>query len=148
MKRVLQVFEPGVDGVFRHVEGLVDFLISQESLIVGIAYSSIRSSEGLFALIDRVKASGGAAMDLETGNAPSPRDFRSLRQLRRLIKEFKPFPSESSGPPKSFNHRPGERRAWKKFRHPTATVPEPIPKPGPTWALLIRIRWVWNGSAW
>jgi|GEM_PF-463604 len=89
-KRILQVFEPGVDGVFRHVEGLVEFLLRQKDWKVGIAYSSVRSSEGLFSLVDSVRASGSPAIDLKVGNALGFGDFRALLQLRRLIKDFRP----------------------------------------------------------
>ena len=89
-KRILQVFEPGVDGVFRHVEGLVDFLLGQKDWQVGIAYSSVRDSEGLYHLVERVKAAGGPAIDLRVGNAPGLSDCRALIQLRALVKAFRP----------------------------------------------------------
>lgn len=90
IKRVLQVFEPGVDGAFRHVEGLVEFLLRQKDWRVGIAYSSVRSSDGLFSLVDNVRASGGPALDLQVGNSPALSDLRALFQLRKLIKDFQP----------------------------------------------------------
>ncbi len=89
-KRILQVFEPGVDGVFRHVEGLVEFLLNQEDWRVGIAYSSVRSSDGLLQLVDRVQAAGGPTLDLKIGNAPGLYDFQALHRLRSLMKSFRP----------------------------------------------------------
>ncbi len=90
MKHIVQVFEPGVDGVFRHVEGLVEYLLSQEDWKVGLAYSSVRGSEGLSQLVDRVKTAGGPTIDLRVGNAPGAGDVWALLQLRRFFKSFQP----------------------------------------------------------
>jgi glycosyltransferase involved in cell wall biosynthesis len=86
---VLQVVEPGVDGVFRHVEGLTQFLASR-SLAVSLAYSDVRGSEGLRRLVREVEAHGGKTLNLEVGNKPGPRDVLAALKLRRLIAEVKP----------------------------------------------------------
>jgi glycosyltransferase involved in cell wall biosynthesis len=87
--RVLQVVEPGIDGVFRHVEGLVQYLISR-GVEVHLAYSSRRSSDRLIELVGHVGRHGGRTLDLEVGNAPAPGDLRALMALRRLAQEIRP----------------------------------------------------------
>jgi glycosyltransferase involved in cell wall biosynthesis len=87
--RVLQVVEPGVDGVFRHVEGLTQFLASR-SIGVSLAYSDVRGSEGLRRLVREVEAHGGKTLNLEVGNKPGPRDVLAALKLRRLIHDEKP----------------------------------------------------------
>jgi hypothetical protein len=67
---VLTVVEPGVGGVFRHVEGLCRFLFSR-GVTVHLAYSSLRGSEALGELIEAVRGRGGQTLDLRVGNAPS-----------------------------------------------------------------------------
>jgi glycosyltransferase involved in cell wall biosynthesis len=86
---VLQVVEPGVDGVFRHVEGLTQFLTSR-SLRVSLAYSDVRGSEGLRRLVREVEAHGGKTLNLEVGNKPGPRDVIAALKLRQLIREVRP----------------------------------------------------------
>lgn len=86
---VLQVVEPGVDGVFRHVEGLTQFLTSR-SLGVSLAYSDVRGSEGLRQLVREVEAHGGKTLNLEVGNKPGPRDVIAALKLRQLIREVRP----------------------------------------------------------
>ena len=86
---VLQVVEPGVDGVFRHVEGLTQFL-SSRSLRVSLAYSDVRGSEGLRRLVREVEAHGGRTLNLEVGNKPGPRDVIAALKLRQLIREVRP----------------------------------------------------------
>ena len=86
---VLQVVEPGVDGVFRHVEGLTQFLAAR-SLGVSLAYSDVRGSEGLRRLVREVEAHGGRTLNLEVGNKPGPRDVVAALKLRQLIREVQP----------------------------------------------------------
>jgi glycosyltransferase involved in cell wall biosynthesis len=86
---VLQVVEPGVDGVFRHVEGLTRFLASR-GIRVSLAYSDVRGSEGLRRLVSEVVASGGKTLNLAVGNKPSLRDVLAALELRRLIVELEP----------------------------------------------------------
>ncbi len=86
---VLLVVEPGRDGVFRHVEGLTQFLHDHHHR-VSLAYSSRRGSDGLSQLIAKVLEKGGSAIDLDTGNKPSLSDFSALWKLRALIHKIKP----------------------------------------------------------
>jgi glycosyltransferase involved in cell wall biosynthesis len=86
---VLQVVEPGVDGVFRHVEGLTRFLAAR-GIRVSLAYSDVRGSEGLRRLVGEVTASGGKTLNLAVGNRPSLRDVLAALELRRLIAELEP----------------------------------------------------------
>lgn len=79
-KRVLQVFEPGIDGVFRHVEGLVQFLVGS-GIPTDIAYSSRRGSDRLLQLIQLVKDHGGSVMDLRVGNAPEVGDVAAAARI-------------------------------------------------------------------
>jgi glycosyltransferase involved in cell wall biosynthesis len=87
--KVLQVVEPGVDGVFRHVEGLIEFLISK-GVDTSIAYSDVRGSKGLYQLVGAVEASGGTTLNLRVGNSPSSADVRAWSKLRALIAELRP----------------------------------------------------------
>lgn len=82
--RVMLITEPGVDGVFRHVEALAHFLLKQGHR-VDLVYSSVRGSDRLGELVDRVSDSGGRLLDLKVGNVPGPRDLSALLSLRRLV---------------------------------------------------------------
>jgi glycosyltransferase involved in cell wall biosynthesis len=86
--RILIVIEPGIDGAFRHVEGLVRFLMDcgQE---VHIAYSDRRGSKELLQLVELVE-SRGRTLNLGVSNQPSPRDLTALLRLRRFAGEIKP----------------------------------------------------------
>lgn len=85
----LLVTEPGVDGVFRHVEALAQFLM-HHGVRVDLAYSSIRGSDRLKSLVTDITKNGGRTLDLEVANAPSGRDFPALLKLRRFVAETKP----------------------------------------------------------
>lgn len=87
--RVLQVVEPGVDGVFRHVEGLVDYLHARD-VPVDLAFSSRRGSDRLLRLIERVRERGGETTDLRVGNTPEPADLSAALFLVRTIQRRKP----------------------------------------------------------
>ena len=50
---VLLVVEPGIHGVFRHVDGLSHFLFSR-GVRVHLAYSSVRGWDALFRLVAAV----------------------------------------------------------------------------------------------
>jgi glycosyltransferase involved in cell wall biosynthesis len=78
--KVLQVVEPGCDGVFRHVEGLVDYLHSKD-VPLDLAYSDVRGSDRLKELVSRVVASGGEVVNLRVSNAPSLGDIPALLRL-------------------------------------------------------------------
>jgi glycosyltransferase involved in cell wall biosynthesis len=86
---VLLVVEPGLDGVFRHVEGLVDFLLTQNQRI-HLAYSSRRSGQAMALLVERVRKMGGETVDLRVANTPQLRDFTALSQLVGLIRRTRP----------------------------------------------------------
>ena len=87
--RVLQVLEPGVDGVFRHVEGLVGYLAANGHE-VGLAFSSRRGSPALDRLVRRVSDAGHPVLDLRVANAPQPGDVAALVRLARLIGRWRP----------------------------------------------------------
>ncbi|CAA6696207.1 MULTISPECIES: glycosyltransferase [unclassified Lentimonas] len=89
MTRILMVSEPGIDGVFRHVEGLIDFLL-KTGAEVDFAYSSARTAPPLLALVQRVNDAGGETLDLATSNAPSLADIRALLRLRAFVQRRKP----------------------------------------------------------
>lgn len=80
---VLLVSEPGVDGVFRHVEGLARFLLGAGAR-VHLAYSSARGSPALDQLVNEVANHGGRTLDLRVGNAPGPRDALAFARLAAL----------------------------------------------------------------
>lgn len=86
---VLLVIEPGVDGAFRHVEGLCRFLFTRD-VTVHLAYSSVRGSDGLDELVRAVGERGGRTLDLRVGNAPQPADAKAFRALRRLARTLRP----------------------------------------------------------
>lgn len=87
--KILIVVEPGLDGVFRHVEGLVDFLLKADAR-VNLAYSSRRCGSAMLKLVDRVRAKGGEVVDLQLTNIPELRDIRGLYRLVRLIRRTRP----------------------------------------------------------
>jgi glycosyltransferase involved in cell wall biosynthesis len=87
--KVLEVVEPGVDGVFRHVEGLTRFLASR-SVQVSLAYSDVRGSEGLRRLVSEVESSGGTTLNLAVGNKPALSDLSAAMKLRRLVQVLEP----------------------------------------------------------
>jgi len=87
--KVLQVVEPGVDGVFRHVEGLTRFLASRD-IGVSLAYSDVRGSDGLRRLVAEVEAKGGKTLNLAVGSRPSLKDLTAALELHRLIVQEKP----------------------------------------------------------
>jgi glycosyltransferase involved in cell wall biosynthesis len=87
--RVLLVSEPGVDGVFRHVEALALFLLAQGHS-VDLAYSSVRGSDRLKTLVSHINAAGGETLDMRVGNAPGLSDFSALFRLRTLVSKTQP----------------------------------------------------------
>jgi len=86
---VLIVSEPGMDGVFRFVEALVHFLVGQ-GVQVHLAYSDRRSCDRLVHLVDFVRDSGGATLNLGTSNRPGWSDLPALHGLRRLARQVRP----------------------------------------------------------
>lgn len=87
--RVLLVSEPGVDGVFRHVEALAHFLLARKHR-VDLAYSDARGSDRLGKLVAGVAAEGGATLNLSVSNAPGPRDLPAMAALRQLVRATQP----------------------------------------------------------
>ncbi|MEM6884741.1 MAG: glycosyltransferase family 4 protein [Verrucomicrobiota bacterium] len=81
--KLLIVSEPGVDGVFRHVEGLIRYLQSKGWKIFW-AYSSVRKSAAMTRLAEEVKANGGGVLDLGVSNSPSFRDIGAYVSLWRF----------------------------------------------------------------
>ena len=87
--QILLVTEPGVDGVFRHVEALASFLLERGHQ-VHLAYSDVRGSDRLTQLVAKVSAAGGRTINLAVSNAPGPGDLAALLKLRRLVTEARP----------------------------------------------------------
>jgi glycosyltransferase involved in cell wall biosynthesis len=89
MLTVLLVSEPGIDGVFRYVEGLAHFLMEQ-GVRVHLAYSDRRGSAALYQLVGHVRQQGGETLNLATGNAPQPADVRAWFALLALVRRTRP----------------------------------------------------------
>lgn len=89
MMNVLIVSEPGEGGVFAYVESLCVFLMDQ-GIAVHLAYSDVRGSDRLTRLVERVRAAGGQAVNLEVGNAVQWSDFRGFLRLWRLVERVRP----------------------------------------------------------
>ena len=87
--QILLVTEPGVDGVFRHVEALASFLMERGHRI-HLAYSDVRGSDRLTQLVAKVSAAGGKTVNLAVSNAPGPGDVTALLKLRKLVREARP----------------------------------------------------------
>ncbi|NBQ56183.1 MAG: hypothetical protein EBU36_06015, partial [Verrucomicrobia bacterium] len=87
--RILLVSEPGWTGVFRHVEGLADFLYGAGQQ-VALAYSDVRGSEGLTKLVERITSRGGPVRNLRISHAPQFGDLRAWARLHSIIQEFQP----------------------------------------------------------
>lgn len=87
--RILVVVEPGFDGVFRHVVGLVHFLLGRQQE-VHLAYSDKRGSPELSDLVSIVQKRGGHCLNLEVSNAPQPGDLRALHRLRKFAARLQP----------------------------------------------------------
>lgn len=86
---LLLVVEPGLDGVFRHVEGLVGYLFDN-NIRVHLAYSSRRCGAAMLDVVARVRAAGGEAIDLKVTNVPEFADIRALFSLISLMRRTKP----------------------------------------------------------
>ncbi len=87
--RILLVCEPGVDGVFRHVEGLSRYLAQKDHELC-FAYSSVRDSDGLYFFLDWVERSGFPSIDLATGSFPSLSDAAAAKRLRGVVSACRP----------------------------------------------------------
>jgi glycosyltransferase involved in cell wall biosynthesis len=87
--QILLVTEPGVDGVFRHVEALASFLLERGHR-VHLAYSDVRGSDRLTQLVTKISTAGGRTTNLAVSNAPGPGDLPALLKLRKLVQEAQP----------------------------------------------------------
>ncbi len=87
--RILQVVEPGIDGVFRAVETLVRGLLREECQ-VALAYSDRRGGDALRALVRDVETAGGETLNLRVANNPEPADLVAFTRLLRLAQRFRP----------------------------------------------------------
>lgn len=87
--RLLLVSEPGIDGVFRHVEVLTHYC-QRQGVEVHLAYSDERGSGQLQKLLQTVRDAGGETLNLRVGNAPAPRDVPAFLRLRAFAQRLKP----------------------------------------------------------
>ena len=94
---VLVVSEPGVDGVFRYVDSLCHFLVS-ENIGVHFAYSDRRGGDQLKTLVSFVERNGGETLNLSISNRPAWADLRAASSLRKLAHRLKPDVIHSHSP--------------------------------------------------
>ncbi len=87
--KVLIVSEPGLDGVFRHVESLIAHLFKRGHTPL-FAWSDVRTSDRLFSLVEEVNQRGGDTLRLHVGNQPGPADLAALLALRGFAKKHQP----------------------------------------------------------
>lgn len=87
--KVVLVSQPGSDGVFRHVEALSNYLLSQ-NVQVHLAYSDRDACDQLSVLVKTITAAGGKTLNLRVGNQPSPADLPALLNLHRFVGEIGP----------------------------------------------------------
>lgn len=87
--KILLVVEPGIDGVFRHVEGLAHYLIEAGDTVF-LAYSDKRGSPQLDELVALVQRRGGAVLNLRVTNSPGPADIVALVRLRGFVRRHQP----------------------------------------------------------
>lgn len=84
------ISEPGLDGVFRHVEGIAHWLLRAD-VPVALAYSSRRGSDRLNELVLKVASSAnGATLDLGIDNRPGPEDLMAMLRLWAFVKQWRP----------------------------------------------------------
>jgi len=86
--KVLIVSEPGMNGSFRIVEGLVRYLI-EKNHEVHLAYSDRRDGDP-GRLVSFVREHGGESLNLGVGNVPEPRDLVALWRLWALARRVRP----------------------------------------------------------
>lgn len=91
MKRLLIISEPGRDGVFVSVAGLIDHLHTYYSdVVVDFFYSSERPGPALLPLVEKIRSRGGAAVDLHIGSAPQIADIAAMIQILRYVRVYRP----------------------------------------------------------
>ena len=87
--KILLVVEPGIDGAFRHVEGLTHYLLDH-GLEVHLAYSDKRGGPEILKLIELVEQKGGRCLNLHVVNSPHLHDLPALYHLFRFAKKIQP----------------------------------------------------------
>lgn len=87
--KILIVSEPGLDGVFRHVEALLRYLLDHGHEVL-FGWSDQRTSDRLFALVEEVEQRGGSTLRLSVGNAPSVGDLPALLKLAAFARKHVP----------------------------------------------------------
>jgi len=83
--KVLQISEPGQDGVFRHVELLISYLLKNK-VTVDFAYSDIRGSDRLELLVETVLSRSGQVLNLRVSNAPGISDLPAFWRMVEMAK--------------------------------------------------------------
>lgn len=87
--RILLVLEPGIDGVFRYVSGLADFLRTQGQE-VHVAYSDRRGGPALREFLKNLTEAGCETLNLAVGNSPEPADVSAVFRLWKMARRLKP----------------------------------------------------------
>ncbi|MCE9611984.1 MAG: glycosyltransferase family 4 protein [Chthoniobacter sp.] len=87
--RILLVLEPGIDGVFRYVAGLADFLRAQGQQ-VHVAYSDRRGGPALQEFVKKLAEAGCETLNLAVGNSPEPADASAVFRLWKMARRLKP----------------------------------------------------------
>jgi len=84
--RVLQVVEPGRDGVFRSVEALV-FHLCKSCIEVDLAYSDKRGSDRLHSLVSKLEHHHGSkTLNLRISNTPGISDLPAFLRLVKMAR--------------------------------------------------------------
>jgi glycosyltransferase involved in cell wall biosynthesis len=86
---IAMISEPTVDGVFRHVVGLTEFLLEQGHR-VHFAYSDRRSCSQLPEFLTLVTRAGGELLNLRISNAPEWNDLSAALRLGRWLRRLDP----------------------------------------------------------
>lgn len=84
--KVLQLVEPGLDGVFRHVEGLTTYLLNK-GFPVDLAFSDVRGSDRLKSLIQYVQQKGCKTLNLRVSNKPGISDLPAFLRLILFVRK-------------------------------------------------------------
>ncbi len=87
--RILLVLEPGIDGVFRYVEGLAAFLRARGQE-VHVAYSDRRGGAALGEFVKTVAQAGGETLNLGVGNSPEAGDASAAFRLWKMARRLRP----------------------------------------------------------
>jgi glycosyltransferase involved in cell wall biosynthesis len=88
--KVLQIVEPGKDGVFVHVNGLINYL-RRNGISVDLFYSTKRSSNGLTQIIEELRDDVRCCLyDMQVGPHPTFRDILVAFRILQYILLKKP----------------------------------------------------------